>query len=620
MSLTPVAINTGGTSVNLGPDINVATPFASGFEKAQREVLQKEFKESLETSVKPETESVQLEEDLAISVRRKDFADEGLDSLVKGLSQEELQKKREEEAEERSKYISYADELFPEIPSVNLSALSTSKPEKTNLTDQMSQLITARDNQLGRLQLLEEAGVTEKLEDVNIRSSWIGERLNELMEGYDTASSNYDIGEKAYSVGEDIYGFGKDTYDYFFGDPTDLQTVGGYDLAEGVYRSPYSTGYLGTMPTQSSIGLSSAPPASLAGVGKGTIAMTPLATGVASNLANMAVVANTPTGLGTLSSIGAAGRVPFQTSLTTAPVEESFFNELTKFAGPAFKIGTGVVGLLSAAEMLRSDNGLNQMNGIMTGLASMNSLGMIAIPGIGQMAAVMAGMTALLSFGFGRRGKPKRPFGGADLALNKSGYFSTTAGYGYNGYKKEAGQAGAATVSDYLNALKDHLNVKFYVPAWQKAIKEDERLGRYDVTNMSGHADPSVLIRKILEIPGFMQGAPSRNGQPITSQEEYEKVLNQFNEHYAETAFERGGLYNATRAGISQPLQNIPEYLTIQHKHDTGRPDPNSPLDYYGRHTRNLVSYSSEEVTSAYDLLYRNIVGQFNRGSGGTHY
>ena len=158
MSLTPVAINTGGTSVNLGPDINVATPFASGFEKALREVLQKEFKESLETSVKPETESVQLEEDLAISVRRKDFADEGLDSLVKGLSQEELQKKREEEAEERSKYISYADELFPEIPSVNLSALSTSKPEKTNLTDQMSQLITARDNQLGRLQLLEEAG------------------------------------------------------------------------------------------------------------------------------------------------------------------------------------------------------------------------------------------------------------------------------------------------------------------------------------------------------------------------------------------------------------------------------------------------------------------------------
>jgi len=620
MSLTPITINTGDTSVNLGPDINVATPFASGFEKAQRELLQKEFKESLETSVKPETESVQLEKDLAISVRRKDFADEGLDSLVKGLSQEELQKRREEEAEERAKYISYADELFPETPSVNLSALSTSKPKETNLADQMSQIVAARDSQLGSLELLEETGLPEKLKDMNIRSSWIGERFNELMAGYETASSSYDIGEKAYSVGEDIYGFGKDTYDYFFGDPTGIQTVGGYDLAEGVYRAPYSTGYLGTLPTQSSVGLSSASPASLAGVGQGTISMTPLATGAAANLANLAVAANTPIGLGTLSSIGAAGRVPFQTSLTTAPIEDTFFDQIRKFAGPAFKIGAGVVGLVSAAEMLRSDNGLNQMNGIMTGLASMNSLGMITIPGIGQAAAIMAGMTALISFGFGRRGKPKNPFGGADLALNKSGYFSTTAGYGYNGYKKEAGQAGAATVSDYLNALKDHVNVKFYVPAWQKAIKEDERLGRYDVTNMSGHADPSVLIRKILEIPGFMQGTPSRNGQPIASQEEYEKVINEFNEHYTKTAFERGGLYNATRAGITQPLQNIPEYLTIQHKRDTGQPDTSSPMDRSGNYTRNLVSYSSEEVTSAYDLLYRNIVGQFNRGSGGTNY
>jgi len=171
------------------------------------------------------------------------------------------------------------------------------------------------------------------------------------------------------------------------------------------------------------------------------------------------------------------------------------------------------------------------------------------------------------------------------------------------------------------------------------------------------------MIRTLMETKGFMQGAPSINGKPIQNQKEYESAMAKFNKHYNQKAMERGGLYNAKKAGITQELSKdgVPDQITFKHATQvggggTGReyttrntggnrgggggttetgyyeqsyyggstwvpaaPDTQVTQDY-GGNTAHRISYTHEDVDNPYDMLYYNLTGQFNRGQGGTNY
>ena len=373
--------------------------------------------------------------------------------------------------------------------------------------------------------------------------------------------------------------------DFFTNPPPEIQTTGAYDISQGGYRQPYSTGYLGTYPNQSSIGLSSAPPASLAG--QGNVSMLPYATGTASTLANLGVRAGTQTGLATATSLGASGTTPFQTSLAgsakgsassawatlgNAASVYGIYDGIKK--GDLFSAGTSLITLLNPAT---------------------------AVP----MAFLHAAKFALSNLLGG--GRPKRAFGGVDL-IASSNKLMTTAGYGYNAFRRETGQAVGASIADYVNQYVKDFGLQFNGNRWQKFLQENPRLERYDSTGETGYSDPSTMIRAILETKGMVTGTPTYNGQPITSQEQYKEKMEEFNKRYQDTAYKNGGLVDPTGAGIDVPLSG--EFTTVQTRTDTGRPDTSSPRDRNGRYTRNIVSYG-ERPASLFEMLHRNLAGTF---------
>ena len=385
---------------------------------------------------------------------------------------------------------------------------------------------------------------------------------------------------------------------------------GGAYLGAGVnlatYAQPFATG-LGTTATQASIGLSSAPAASLAGqAGTGAQA------GAQAGAAGWG--ASSTKALGQLASVW------------------SIYQGIK--AG-----GQGYVDAAMAASVLATG-------------------GATAIP-----VAIISGLRAL--FGMSRRGKQKVPFGGADLQA-QGGKLQATKGYGYNNYNVKAGQAGAASVADYVNTYVRHFGLGFNASKWNQAVKDDPRMGRYDTMDDSGYADPSVLIRKVFETKGIVSGNPSVGGVPITSQEQYEQATKDFNEHYTKIAVERGGLYHANLAASDQvdfsnlKREGVPDQINFSqqmqgeelksHRQLTTRTTSTSgrgggsrtEVGYWkpgGRAGPTWVQHTgptyipqgpytdpipikkwTEDVTSPYDVLYYNLMGKFNRGSGGTGY
>ena len=452
----------------------------------------------------------------------------------------------------------------------------------------------------------------------------------------------YDAGmRKAQEYGQQGYGYVRD----LFIDPSPkIQTTGAYDVTQGGYRQPYSTGYLGTYPTQSSIGLSSAPPASLAG--QGNVSMVPFATGTAAGLANLGVRAGTQTGLGTFSTMGASGNVPFPTGLGTDVTKTAAGSSAMKVFG-------------QAASIYGIYDGIKNKDYFSAGTSLMTLLN----PATAVPVAIMH--AAKMLFGaFSASNRPKPKFGGAEFKAEKN-RLTATSGYGYNGYQPSAGQATVASIADYVNTYVKTFGLQFNGSRWAKAIEADPRLNRYDTMNDSGYNDPSVLSRKIFETDGLITGTPTYNGQPITSQEDYKAKLEQFNEYYKKTALERGGLVDAEAVGINTPLSNEYDKITFKVSNQVGGGGtgkqyttrttgggrggsggttqtgywqttggggrgggnrvwvpaaPNVVVDqgYYGTNAY-AISYRYEDATP-FDMLYKNLVGNFNRGQGGTYY
>jgi len=388
-----------------------------------------------------------------------------------------------------------------------------------------------------------------------------------------------------------LYDKGKDLYNYIFHshDVSNLSTVGSYNVDNLKYTMGIPTG-LGTTASQSSIGLSSAPPASLAGsnFSRPTMQYSSLASSGISAFANvgLSVPAGTVTGLGTQATVGAAGAPGFSTGLrgTTPP---------TSTASSAIGSAASLYGIYS---------GIKEKDYFSAGLSLMTLINpATAVP----VAILHAAKFALSSLFGGSR--PKQPFGGVDLKAS-SNKLMTTRGYGYNAYRRETGQAVGASIADYVNQYVKDFGLQFNGNRWQKFLQKNPRLERYDSTGETGYSDPSTMIRAILETKGMVTGTPTYNGQPITSQEDYKAKMEDFNKRYQDMAYKNGGLVDPVSVGINTPLSG--EFTTVQTRRDTGRPDPNSPLDYYGRHTQNIVSYGERPAT-LFEMLHKNLTGSY---------
>jgi len=272
--------------------------------------------------------------------------------------------------------------------------------------------------------------------------------------------------------------------------------------------------------------------------------------------------------------------------------------------------------------------------------------------------AVLHGAKMLFgAFSASKRPKPK--FGGAEFKAEKNRLMATE-GYGYNGYQPSAGKATVASIADYVNTYVKAFGLQFNGTRWAKAIEADPRLNRYDTMDDSGYRDPSVLARKIFETDGLITGTPTYFGQPITSQEDYKAKMEEFNDYYKKTALERGGLVDAAAVGINpDTLSNEHDKITFKTvsqvsapggqnyttritgggrggggttqagywKHSyygsTWVPAPANvqvtPAGYNTGSSGYTESYRYEDATP-FDMLYKNLVGNFNRGQGGTYY
>ena len=254
--------------------------------------------------------------------------------------------------------------------------------------------------------------------------------------------------------------------------------------------------------------------------------------------------------------------------------------------------------------------------------------GATAIP-----VAIISGLKAL--FGMRRRGKPKFPFGGTDFKT-EGNKLKFQHPYGYNGFNGGVARAGAASVADYINTFVDHFSdpatgqgLQFSSSAWKNAVKNDPRLGRYDTMNDSGYADPSVLIRKMLEAPGVISGTPTRGGIPITNQEQYQQAVTDFNQWYSKTAMDRGGVANAQwlntkeepnmfAEGWAGGYGEVPDQIKFSSRREIGRTGPGGNVP--GRPIYEYYNQYETPVESPYDVLYYNMMGKFNRGEGGMGY
>jgi hypothetical protein len=420
----------------------------------------------------------------------------------------------------------------------------------------------------------------------------------------------------------------RDLYGSYFGDPyagqntttagaTQVRSpsgpmpVGSY-LGSGVnlatYATPFGTSLAGqaggmfssagsNFATQGSIGLSSAPPASLAGQGAGS----------------------------TATSSGASAMKVFGQAASIYGIYDGIKNK------DYFSAGTALITLLNPAT---------------------------AIP----IAVVNAAKMLFGAWSASNRPKPK--FGGAEFKAEKNRLMATE-GYGYNGYQPSAGKATVASIADYVNTYVKTFGLQFNGTRWAKAIEADPRLNRYDTMDDSGYRDPSVLARKIFETDGLITGTPTYFGQPITSQEDYKAKMEEFNEYYKKTALERGGLVDAAAVGIDpDTLSNKHNKITFKVSNQvggggTGRQytqrttgggrggggttqtgywqttgtggrgggnrvwvpaAPNVVVDQgYSGTNAYAISYRYEDATP-FDMLYKNLVGNFNRGQGGTYY
>ena len=461
-------------------------------------------------------------------------------------------------------------------------------------------------------------GETGSMDLSGTKTDAIDEAMEEELFGGDPYVPDSGLGTLASEGYDYAKGKGSALYQSYFGDPYAGQNTittstpygpspvgGAAAFGSGVnlatYATPFSTSLAGqagrifnsagsNFASQASIGLSSAPPASLAGQGAGNVA-------------------------------ASSGRSIFGSAASIYGIYDGIKNK------DYFSAGTSLITLINPAT---------------------------AVP----MAILMGAKMLLGAWSASKRPKPN--FGGAEFKATKNG-LEATGGWGYNGYKKEAGQATVASVADYVNSYTKAFGLNFNGNRWADAIANDPKMNRYDSTDESGYRDPTILTRKIFETKGLITGNPTYNGQAITSQEDYKKKMEEFNAYYKKTALENGGLVDAKRAGITQDLSN--EYKQITFKNstqvggggtgknyqtkvtggygtqattETGYYEPgvgrqpgrwvpaasNVVLESAGYNSGTgayAINYNYEDATP-FDMVYRNLVGRFQRGQGGTNY
>ena len=462
--------------------------------------------------------------------------------------------------------------------------------------------------------------------------------------------------DKTYDYGSQGVDYLKDLYQNAFGPDyagQAMQTVPnvlgqGYNLAK--YTTPFQTGLTSTS-SQSAIGLSGAPPASLAGTNTTVLGSMSNLPFQGSQWANQALLGQVSGGgYGGLASSSATGA----SQLATSGAGVNALGQPMYGSTAASGAGRSVFG--SAASIYGIYSGIKNKDYFSAGASLITLINpATAIP----MAVIMGAKALFGAWSASKRQKPA--FGGAEFkATNNS--LMATGGWGYNAYNKNAGKATVASVADYVNSYTKHFGLNFNGNKWAGAIAADPKLNRFDSTNESGYGDPSLLSRKIFETQGLITGNPTVNGVAITSQEDYKEKMVQFNDWYKKTALDRGGLVDAQRVGID-PNSLSNEYKQITYKDSTqvggggtgrnyttrttgggrggggttqtgyyqqgpGRsgqstwvPAPSNVVvdqGYYGS-TAHAINYRYEDA-APHEMLYRNLVGSFQTGQGGTYY
>ena len=366
----------------LQPFIKVEDPTVAAFERASSEQISKEFKEELEGRQKASEEGVALEEAPSISLRREDVLGYGLDSLVKGLSADALKKKRKEEAKQRSKYTSYAGNIFPETPVANLNALEQGSIAATELGD--SATITER-------QRLEEISFTD--DKISLEEggggggrppeslSWIERQLRDAQNALGPAKQADGIGKDIESALEPP----------LIRDPPAFQMSTEANLSALNYSGSYGAEYAASLASTGQVIAAHAFDAS-----KGIWG-----------------------GMGTKT-----GLAPFHAPATG----EMIAANVSKYAPYVLK---------GAALYMTFKGGIPQTTEGKVD-AAISTYAIFT----GHPAAVAYGVfKGLVGYIKSRKGKPKFAKGGADIGF-EGNYLKASDGYGYNGYSRHSVQAG----------------------------------------------------------------------------------------------------------------------------------------------------------------------------------
>ena len=385
-------------------------------------------------------------------------------------------------------------------------------------------------------------------------------------------SGSIDLGEykKTYDAGKEIYySFDNPSYGGENTITTSPSSQYGAYAGAGVnlstYTKPFSTG-LGTTATQSSIGLSSAPPASLAGAAS----LSGAATAGTGYLANMG-----SKGYG--ATVGAGG------SAATAGATWS----------GALKVGSQLLQIYSIKQAFDSGTAEGKVSGTLQTAALLN-------PALAPYVALYEGIKMLTGWGgFGkwmRGGGYKHPMGGVEFRLTSQDIIDKNNGvpsdtdqtawlnagnpefdkavendtlritapysWGYNGYDPSHVQGQAQKQIDYLYAFADRYNVDINEETFIKAATGSGGFKKYKPTGDrapgtnhsileridsvgNGSSTANQWLREVFEYTGpngekIVSGTPSSNNINVNtglkdgfaSQQDFENDITEFSTNF----------------------------------------------------------------------------------------
>ena len=464
----------------------------------------------------------------------------------------------QEKEEERKKLGTYAG--FP--TTAQLQSLGPFGSDVASITAEMPQRTGIGVSNVPAIAPYERGGsstmTTGPIDDEELASPPSGSiDLSQFEETYDAGKEIY------YSFDNPSYG-GENTITTSPSSQYGAYAGAGVNLS--TYTKPFSTG-LGTTATQSSVGLSSAPPASLAGSAASLSGAATAGTGYLANIGSKGYGA----------TVGAGG------SAATAGATWS----------GALKVGSQLLQIYSIKQAFGSGTAEGKVSGTLQTAALLN-------PALAPYVALYEGIKMLTGWGgFGkwmRGGGYKHPMGGVEFRLTSQDIIDKNNGvpsdtdqtawlnagnpefdkavendtlritapysWGYNGYDPKHVQGQAQKQIDYLYAFADRYNVDVNEEVFIKAATGSGGFEKYKPTGDrapgtnhslleridsvgNGSSTANQWLREVFEYVGpngekIVSGTPSSNNINVNtglkdgfaSQQDFENDITEFSNNF----------------------------------------------------------------------------------------